>query len=190
VAEKATPFNMRVFTCRLCAAIKANSWDELVGEAYTMSAAKSENVGPEVPVRSATARLLVVFLVAAGLSSCSTPKTSTAGASKPAEQPPPEHPTHAAETSVGIQAPETSPAPEGPTIDIGNPNLAVDFNLPPGTLRGQRLKDYHESSLRQDVGPFDQEIRAAEKARSERPRLSATFWIVESDSTASIIVGT
>lgn len=54
---------------------------------------------------------------------------------------------------------------EDPTTDIGNPDLTVDFNLPPGTLRGQSLKDWHEAELKQDVGSFDQEIRAIEKAR-------------------------
>jgi hypothetical protein len=57
-------------------------------------------------------------------------------------------------------------AQQGSRIDTVDPDLSVDLNLPPGALRGQRLKEWHESELQQDVGAFDQEIRAILKERT------------------------
>jgi hypothetical protein len=114
---------------------------------------------------------MVVVLVAAGLSSCKTPETSTASPSTSAEQPPQKYPAQEAEPPVRIQAPKTSSEPTNPTIDIGDPNLAVDFNLPPGALRGQRLKDVFESTVRQNIrqggGPSEQEIRDIQQGWSD-----------------------
>lgn len=80
--------------------------------------------------------LMNVIIIAAGLGVCSSPEVF-------------------AET-----------AQQRSTIDTGDPNLSVDINLPPGTLRGQELKEWHESGLQQSVGAFDQDIRAIYNKRN------------------------
>jgi hypothetical protein len=73
----------------------------------------------------------------------------------------------APQTAAPLTTVAEAPPGSAPTIDIGDPNLAVDCNLPPGTLRGQTLKDYHESMLRQDEGPYASDVRAVEEARTD-----------------------
>lgn len=61
------------------------------------------------------------------------------------------------ESSASVQESNASRSPQEATAGGGEAGIVIDYNLPPGTLRGQILKDFHESFLKQDMAESDME---------------------------------